>query len=110
MTVTLDSNQDFKLAMTKIKELQKIVKIQEDRIISLEKRPKDSTEQITEHQHTINKQSGRLTQLETRVILVEAMLKDEKEPTAMHSHELETYLIKPCYISNSGISLLRSGM
>lgn len=112
MTETLDSNQDLKLAVTKIEELQKIVRFQEDRITSLEKRPKESTDQVTELQHTLNNQSDRITQLETRVIELEAMLKEEKEKesTAMHSHELEADLNQPSYISNSGISVLRNGM
>lgn len=112
MSETLDSNQDLKLAITKIEELQKIVRIQEDRIISLEKRPKESKEQVTELKHTLNKQSGRITQLETRVIELEAMLREEKEKesTAMHSHELETDLNQPSYISSSGISVFRNSM
>lgn len=112
MSETLDSNQDLKLAITKIEELQKIVRIQEDRITSLEKRPKESTEQVTELKHTLNKQSDRITQLETRVIELEAMLRveKEKESTAMHSNELETDLNQPSYISNSGFSLFRNGM
>lgn len=74
---TLDSNQDLKLAIIKIEELQKIVRIQEDRIISLEKRPKESKEQVTELQHTLKKQSDRITQLETRAIELAAMLRED---------------------------------
>lgn len=112
MSEILDSNQDLKLAITKIEELQKIVRIQEDRITSLEKRPKESAERVTELQHTLNKQSDRITQLETQVTELEAMLKEEKqkESTAMHSNELETDLNQPSYISNSGFSLFRNGM
>lgn len=77
LSETLDSNQDWKLAITKIEELQKIVRIQDDRITSLEKRPKESKEQVTELQHTLKKQSDRITQLETRVIELAAMLRED---------------------------------
>lgn len=53
---------------------------------------------------------GRITQLETRVIEVEQMLKEEKESNEIHLHELEADLSQSSFISNSGISVFRNGM
>lgn len=105
MTETFDSNQDWKSAMTK--ELQNMVRCQEDRITSLEKNTKESTEQVAELQHTLNKQSDRITQLETRVIELEAMLKEkmEKKSNAMHARELEAESNQPSYNSKRGIAV-----
>lgn len=90
MTKISDGNQDWKLAMKKIEELQNIVRFQEDRINSLEKRPEESTEQVIELQHIIKNHCGRITQLETRVIELETKLKEEKESTAIYARELES--------------------
>lgn len=62
---------------------------------------------MTELQHTLNKQSDRITQLETRVIELEAMLKEEmeKKSNAMHARELEAESNQPSYNSKSGIAV-----
>lgn len=111
MPKTSNGNQDWKLAMKKIEELQNIVRYQEDRITSLEKRPNESTEQVAELQHTLKKQSNRITQLETRVVELEAMLKEEtrKELTAMHAREQEVDSSQTSYPSNNDISELGNG-
>lgn len=66
ITESLDNN--WKLAMKEIEELQMIVKFQEVRIFSLEKRCKiEPIDQVTELESILKKQSVRITQLEARV-------------------------------------------
>lgn len=79
-TETLDRNQTWKLALKKIDELQKIVKFQEDRITSLERRSRESTIEFAELQNIPKNQCCRMTQLETRrVIELETLFKEEKD-------------------------------
>lgn len=95
--------------MKKIEELQNIVRFQEDRITSLEKRPEESTEQVIELQRIIKNHCGRITQLETRVIELETKLKEEKESIAIHARELESDSVQPTDISKNRISELSKG-
>lgn len=106
ITETFESNQDWKSAM--MKELQNIVRCQEDRITSLEEHTKKSTEQVAELQHTSKKQSDRITQLETRVIELEAMLKEEMESTAIHPIEQESDSVQPTDMSYTRNSVFRN--
>ena len=70
---------DWKLAVWKIKELEKIVKIQNERISMLEERPNLSEWKSTaELQETVHKQNDRIVKLETRISDLEAMMTDQK--------------------------------
>lgn len=109
MTETLHGNQDWKLAMEKIEELHKIVRFQEDRITSLEKRPEELAEQVIELQRILKNQCDRITQLETRVIELESKLKEEKESVTIHPIERESDSVQPIDNSNNRISVLRKG-
>lgn len=109
ITDKLDGNQDWKLAMKKIEELQNIVRFQEDRITSLEKRPGEKTEQVIELQRILKNQCGRITQLETRVIELETKLKEEKESVAIHPIERESDSVQPIDNSNNRITVFRKG-
>lgn len=109
MAGTLHGNQDRNLAMEKIEELQKIVRFQEDRITSLEKRPEELAEQVIELQRILKNQCGRITQLETRVIELETKLKEEKESVAIHPIERESDSVQPIDNSNNRISVFRKG-
>nr|XP_011427276.2 heavy metal-binding protein HIP [Crassostrea gigas] len=106
-TETLHGNQNWKLAMKKIEELQKIVRFQEDRINSLEKRREEPAEKVIELQRILKNHCGRITQLETRVIELESTLKKEKEPIAIHPIEQGLDSLKPTDISNNRISVFR---
>lgn len=108
-TETLHGNQNWKLAMKKIEELQKIVRFQEDRINSLEKRREEPAEKVIELQRILKNHCGRITQLETRVIELESKLKKEKEPIAIHPIEQGFDSLKPTDISNNRISVFRKG-
>lgn len=109
LTETLHGNQDWNLAMEKIEELQKIVRGQEDRISSLEKRPEELAEQVIELQRILKNHCGRITQLETRVIELETKLKEEKESVTIHPIERESDSVQPIDNSNNRISVFRKG-
>lgn len=73
------SNADWKLALQKIDELQKIVSKQEERIFILENRPtKSEVQTVTKLQKTVNQQSDQIAQLEARIKELEAVVKIEK--------------------------------
>ena len=75
----LDDSPDWKLAVRKIKDLEKIVKIQNERISMLEERPNLSEWKSTaELQETVHKQNDRIVKLETRISELEVMVTDQK--------------------------------
>lgn len=64
----LNDNPEWKLALKKIEELQKIVKIQDDRISMLEMQSRESSNlALKELQITIKHQSDRIAKLEVRI-------------------------------------------
>lgn len=64
----LNDNPEWKLALKKIEELQKIVKIQDDRISMLEVQSRESSNlALKELQITIKHQSDRIAKLEVRI-------------------------------------------
>lgn len=61
----LNVNPEWKLALTKIEELRKIVKIQDDKLSMLEMQSKESSNlALTDLQITIKQQSDRIANLE----------------------------------------------
>lgn len=74
----VNSNPDWNLAMKKIEDLQRIVNIQNNRILTLEKRPIDADVQLLiQLQSTIKTQNEQLFQLEERVRELEETMRDE---------------------------------
>lgn len=74
----VNSNPDWNLAMKKIEDLQRIVNIQNNRILTLEKRPIDADVQLLiQLQSTIKTQNEQIFQLEERVRELEATIRDE---------------------------------
>lgn len=80
ITENMYRNQDLKLAIQKIDELQKIVRAQDDRISTLEKRHKEESkvQVVTDLQNLVKKQNNRIAQLETRVKELETVKKAEE--------------------------------
>lgn len=79
MTEKMYENQALKLAIQKIDELQKIVRVQDDRISTLEKGHSVSKEHaVTELQMLVKKQNNRIAQLETRIKELENVIKAEE--------------------------------
>lgn len=71
---------DWKLALQKIDELQKIVRAQDDRILMLEQRPPEfQVQTVIELQNTVKKQGDQIAQLEARVQKLEDVLKAEDD-------------------------------
>lgn len=74
----VNSNPDWNLAMKKIEDLQNIVNIQNNRILTLEKRPIDADVQLLiQLQSTIKTQNEQIFQLEERVRELEETMRDE---------------------------------
>lgn len=65
---SLNDNPEWKLALTKIEELQKIVKIQDERISMLEMQSRESSNlALTDLEITRKHQSDRIVKLEARI-------------------------------------------
>lgn len=74
----INDNTDWKLALQKIDDLQKIVRAQDERISMLEKRPTWSQIQtVTELQNTVKKQDYQIAQLEARIQELDTVVKAE---------------------------------
>ena len=74
-----DDGLNWNLAVKKIKELENLVKIQDERISVLEKRPKLSDFRSTvELQEKVQRQNDRIVELETRISKLEVMVTDQK--------------------------------
>lgn len=74
------SKPDWKLALQKIDELQKIVITQDERISILEKRPTEESEvqTVTELQNIVKKQGDKIAQLKARIQELETIVKVEE--------------------------------
>ena len=85
----LDDGPNWKLAVQKIKELESLVKIQDERIFILEKGPTLSElRSIAELQETVQIQNNRIAKLETRISELEAMVTDQEPETIdIETHE-----------------------
>ena len=74
-----DDGPNWNLAVKKIRELENLVKIQDERISVLEKRPTMSDLRSTvDLQETIQRQNDRIVKLETRISELEVMVTDQK--------------------------------
>lgn len=74
-----DDGPNWKMAVKKIEELEKLVKIQDERISILEKGPSLSEfRSIAELQETVQIQNNRIVKLEMRISELEAMVTDKK--------------------------------
>ena len=74
-----DEGPNWNLAVKKIRELENLVKIQDERISVLEKRPTMSELRSTvELQDTIQRKNDRIVKLETRISELEVMVTDQK--------------------------------
>lgn len=79
ITEKMYGNQDLKLAIQNIEELQRIVRAQDFRISTLEKGHSVSKEHaVTELQMLVKKQNNRIAQLETRIKELENVIKAEE--------------------------------
>ena len=77
-----DDSPDWKQAVRKIKELENLVKIQNERISILEERPNLSEwKSIAELQETVQIQNNRIAKLETRVSELEVMVTNQETET-----------------------------
>ncbi|XP_022293746.2 uncharacterized protein LOC111104204 [Crassostrea virginica] len=84
-----DDGPNWNLAIKKIKELENLVKIQDERISVLEKRPTLSEFRSTvELQETVQRQNDRIVKLETRISELEVMVTDPKAE-AIHIEQSE---------------------
>ena len=71
-----DNNIDWKMAVEKINQLEKLVKEQDKRIFALEKRPTESEwRSLTEE---LRKQNDRIAQLETKISKLEIPMEDKE--------------------------------
>ena len=84
-----DDGPNWKIAVKKIEELEKLVKIQEERISILEKGSTLSElRSIAELQETVQIQNYRIAKLETRISELEAMVTDQEPETIdIETHE-----------------------
>ena len=74
----LNSSPDWKFAIRKIKELENRIKIQDERIATLEKRSLDEEwKSVMNLQKTVQKQNDRINQLEARIYELEGIVQDE---------------------------------
>lgn len=74
----LNQSPDWKFAIRKIKELENRIKIQDERIATLEKRSLDEEwKSVINLQKTVQKQNDRINQLEARIYELEGIVQDE---------------------------------
>ena len=74
----LNSSPDWIFAIRKIKELENRIKIQDERIATLEKRPLDEEwKSVINLQKTVQKQNDRINQLEARIYELEGIVQDD---------------------------------
>lgn len=75
-TEIFDENPNWKMAVEKISQLEKLVKEQDKRIFALEKRPTESEwRSLTEE---LRKQNDRIAQLETKISKLEIPMEDKE--------------------------------
>ncbi|XP_078313982.1 uncharacterized protein LOC111104290 [Crassostrea virginica] len=99
----VDVNTDWKWAVRKIKELEEQVRIQDERILTLEKRPTASEwASMVDIRKTVQKQHDRIVQLEARI--------DELETqTEIENNELvETRSPEHMHVTNSKRPMIHS--
>ena len=106
----LNPSTDWKFAIRKIKELENRIKIQDERIATLEKRPLDEEwKSVINLQKTVQKQNDRINQLEARIFELEGMVKDENIESAQT--KLPTNVSEPNHSTlRSNKSMIRKGI
>ena len=84
-----DDNIDWKMAVEKIGQLEKLVKEQDKRIFALEKRPTESEwSSMTEK---LRKQNDRIAQLETMISKLEIPVTDKENKPIREGLSTEVY-------------------
>ena len=84
-----DENTDWKWAIKKIQELEQKVKVQDERISTLEKRPTESDwASMEDLKKTIQKQNDRIIMLEARIYELEAIPEVENNDSLNESSPL----------------------
>lgn len=84
-----DENTDWKWAIKKIQELEQKVKIQDERISTLEKRPTECDwASMEDLKKTIQKQTDRIIMLEARIYELEAIPEVENNDSLNESSPL----------------------
>ena len=84
-----DENTDWKWAVKKIQELEQKVKVQDERISTLEKRPTESDwASMEDLKKTIQKQTDRIIMLEARIYELEAIPEVENNDSLNESSPL----------------------
>lgn len=74
----INGNPDWKLALRKIDDLQKMVRVQEERISMLENQSLESvTQTVADLHNTVKKQGTKIAQLEARIQELETVVKVE---------------------------------
>lgn len=74
----INGNPDWKLAMRKIDDLQKMVRVQDERISMLENQSLESvTQTVADLHNTVRKQGTKIAQLEARIQELETVVKIE---------------------------------
>ena len=84
-----DENTDWKWAVKKIQELEQKIKVQDERISTLEKRPRESDwASMEDLKKTIQKQTDRIIMLEARIYELEAIPEVENNDSLNESSPL----------------------
>ena len=84
-----DENTDWKWAVKKIQELEQKIKVQDERISTLEKRPRESDwASMEDLKKTIQKQTDRIIMLEARIYELEAIPEVENNDSLNESSSL----------------------
>lgn len=74
----INGNPDWKLALRKIDDLQKMVHVQDERISMLENQSLESvTQTVADLDNTVKKQGTKIAQLEARIQELETVVKVE---------------------------------
>lgn len=74
----INGNPDWKLALRKIDDLQKMVRVQDERIYMLENQSLESvTQTVADLDNTVKKQGTKIAQLEARIQELETVVKVE---------------------------------
>lgn len=74
----INGNPDWKLALRKIDDLQKMVRVQDERISMLENQSLESvTQTVADFHNTVRKQGTKIAQLEARIQELETVVKVE---------------------------------
>lgn len=74
----INGNPDWKLALRKIDDLQKMVRVQDERISMLENQSLESvTQTVADLDNTVKKQGTKIAQLEARIQELETVVKVE---------------------------------